>query len=69
MPSDNKAAYKEMYEMGQRLMQLAKDGGYDEESEETEHNSNEESMEDSGSPLPTPTGDKKSIALSLMKGM
>ena len=32
MPQDNKDAYKEMYEMGERLMQMAKDGGYDPES-------------------------------------
>jgi hypothetical protein len=32
MPSENSDVYKEMYEMGQRLIEMAKEGGYDPES-------------------------------------
>ncbi len=44
MPEDNKDAYKEMYDMGSRLMAMAKEGGYDpEEMDESEY---EEGQED-----------------------
>lgn len=36
MPEGNEDAYKEMYEMGERLMQMAKDGGYSPDSVESE---------------------------------
>lgn len=45
MPENSKDSYKEMYEMGERLMQMAKDGGYSPEdadysdSEDTEESS------------------------------
>lgn len=63
----NKEIYKEIYEMGERLMQLAKDAGYGENSEESE---GEETMEDMMAPKQTPMpSDKKSIAMSLLKGV
>lgn len=57
MPANNEDAYREMYEMGQRLMEMAKAGGYSPDSEE--------------SPMPSDAGeemssseDKVSTALS-----
>lgn len=46
MPEGNMGAYKEMYEMGQRLMAMAEAGGYSPGSEEsTDESSDEESVE------------------------
>ena len=61
MPKDNAAAYKEMYDMGKRLMEMAEAGGYSpgEESEDEE-------MEYEESPSFS-KGDKVGAALSFMK--
>ena len=65
MPSDNQDAYKEMYEMGERLMQMAKDGGYspDGESEESDESEGQEPSESSS----YSSKDKVSAALSMFK--
>ena len=62
MPSDNESAYKEMYEMGKRLMEMAEAGGYSEEGE----SSDEYSMEESASQPSSGSGDKAAAALSYM---
>jgi hypothetical protein len=63
MPKDNKEAYKEMYDMGKRLMEMAEAGGYSPgESEE-----DEEGMEYEESSPSFSKGDKVGAALSFMK--
>lgn len=69
MPKDNEESYKEMYEMGQRLVEMAKAGGYDPESEESEESEDYE-MEESEEEMPSKSmgsKDKVSSALSLFK--
>lgn len=63
MPEGNESAYKEMYEMGERLMQMAKDGGYSPEGSETEEYGEKEEY----SAKPMDSGSKVNAALSFMK--
>lgn len=68
MPQDNKESYKEMYEMGERLMEMAKAGGYDpdESSEGTEEvDDYEDSDMEATNNSSVSSGDKVKSALSL----
>ena len=72
MPKDNKEAYKEMYEMGERLVEMAKAGGYDPDSEdESEEMESEdydmEGEEEMPSKPMSSNKDKVSSALNLFK--
>jgi hypothetical protein len=73
MPKGNEEAYKEMFEMGQRLVEMAKAGGYDPESEEEpeEIESEDYDMEEDEEEMPLKSmsskKDKVSSALSLFK--
>lgn len=62
MPSDDMKSYKEMYEMGERLMQMAKDGGYNPDSADSDSSeaTSDYSMDSKG-------GDQVSTALSMFK--
>lgn len=66
MPRDNQEAYKEMYEMGERLMQMAKDGGYNPEDSSEEESSESDGQEPSESSSYS-SKDKVSAALSMFK--
>lgn len=69
MPSDNPDAYKEMYEMGNKLIDMAKAGGYspDSESSDSYEESEEYSSESSEKPSSSYKGkDKGKLALSFL---
>lgn len=67
MPQDNKEAYKEMYEMGQRLMDMAKAGGYDPNQESPETSMDEGSDSSMGYSSDSSSGsDKVGMALSML---
>lgn len=60
---------KSMYEMGQQLMSMATDMGYDPEASEEEPEMEDTDMEDTEEETPmAPTKNKASSALSYFKG-
>lgn len=63
MPDDNMEAYKEMYEMGKRLMEMAEEGGYSPDADSEEVETEEEDSAESSS-LASKPKDKIALATS-----
>ena len=66
MPEDNKDAYKEMYDMGSRLMAMAKEGGYDpEESSEDMEDGDYDDAPMEADAQPVSSGTKMNSAMKI----
>lgn len=66
MPEGNSDAYKEMYEMGKRLMEMAEQGGYDPEGE-SEMEEGSSYSEGSEEMAPTQAAGRVDTALKMFK--
>ena len=65
MPGNDKESYKEMFEMGSRLVEMAKAGGYDPESD---GGSNTDSGSEYAPASESSSADKVGAAMSLFGG-